>query len=176
MNAEELLKSYNLNLASIEYLTRENQSIEALLERLSKDEKMILVSLYIHKMDISQIKNNMQYEKSQLNELKNEAIKKLDRIINNNSSEKINVEEWLSKYVINIDTITYLTRLNNNIDNMLNSILPIEKQILVLRYLENKSVSQLKMILQYSAKSIYNYKVSALKKINYILNPISMEG
>lgn len=176
MNAEELLKSYNLNLASIEYLTRENQSIEALLERLSKDEKMILVSLYIHKMDISQIKNNMQYEKSQLNELKNEAIKKLDRIINNNSSEKINVEEWLSKYVINIDTITYLTRLNNSIDSMLNSILPIEKQILVLRYLENKSVSQLKMILQYSAKSIYNYKVSALKKINYILNPISMEG
>lgn len=176
MNAEELLKSYNLNLASIEYLTRENQSIESLLEKLSKDEKMILVSLYIHKMDISQIKNNMQYEKSQLNELKNEAIKKLDRIINNNSSEKINVEEWLSKYVINIDTITYLTRLNNNIDNMLNSILPIEKQILVLRYFENKSVSQLKMILQYSAKSIYNYKVSALKKINYILNPISMEG
>lgn len=176
MNAEELLKSYNLNLASIEYLTRENQSIEALLERLSKDEKMILVSLYIHKMDISQIKNNMQYEKSQLNELKNEAIKKLDRIINNNSSEKINVEEWLSKYVINIDTITYLTRLNNSIDSMLNTILPIEKQILVLRYLENKSVSQLKMILQYSAKSIYNYKVSALKKINYILNPISMEG
>lgn len=176
MNAEELLKSYNLNLASIEYLTRENQSIESLLERLSKDEKMILVSLYIHKMDISQIKNNMQYEKSQLNELKNEAIKKLDRIINNNSSEKINVEEWLSKYVINIDTITYLTRLNNSIDSMLNTILPIEKQILVLRYLENKSVSQLKMILQYSAKSIYNYKVSALKKINYILNPISMEG
>ncbi|MDY3960944.1 hypothetical protein [Romboutsia timonensis] len=176
MNAEELLKSYNLNLASIEYLTRENQSIEALLERLSKDEKMILVSLYIHKMDISQIKNNMQYEKSQLNELKNEAIKKLDRIINNNSSEKINVEEWLSKYVINIDTITYLTRLNNSIDSMLNTILPIEKQILVLRYFENKSVSQLKMILQYSAKSIYNYKVSALKKINYILNPISMEG
>lgn len=175
MNAEELLKSYNLNLASIEYLTRENQSIEALLERLSKDEKMILVSLYIHKMDISQIKNNMQYEKSQLNELKNEAIKKLDRIINNNSSEKINVEEWLSKYVINIDTITYLTRLNNSIDSMLNTILPIEKQILVLRYFENKSVSQLKMILQYSAKSIYNYKVSALKKINYILNPISME-
>lgn len=176
MNAEELLKSYNLNLASIEYLTRENQSIEALLERLSKDEKMILVSLYIHKMDISQIKNNMQYEKSQLNELKNEAIKKLDRIINNNSSEKQNVEEWLSKYVINIDTITYLTRLNNSIDSMLNTILPIEKQILVLRYFENKSVSQLKMILQYSAKSIYNYKVSALKKINYILNPISMEG
>lgn len=176
MNAEELLKSYNLNLASIEYLTRENQSIEALLERLSKDEKMILVSLYIHKMDISQIKNNMQYEKSQLNELKNEAIKKLDRIINNNSSEKINVKEWLSKYVINIDTITYLTRLNNSIDSMLNTILPIEKQILVLRYFENKSVSQLKMILQYSAKSIYNYKVSALKKINYILNPISMEG
>lgn len=176
MNAEELLKSYNLNLASIEYLTRENQSIEALLERLSKDEKMILVSLYIHKMDISQIKNNMQYEKSQLNELKNEAIKKLDRIINNNSSEKQNVEKLLSKYVTNIDTIIYLTRLNNNIDNMLNSILPIEKQILVLRYLENKSVSQLKMILQYSAKSIYNYKVSALKKINYILNPISMEG
>lgn len=176
MNAEELLKSYNLNLASIEYLTRENQSIESLLERLSKDEKMILVSLYIHKMDISQIKNNMQYEKSQLNELKNEAIKKLDRIINNNSSEKINVEEWLSKYVINIDTITYLTRLNNSIDSMLNTILPIEKQILVLRYFENKSVSQLKMILQYSAKSIYNYKVSALKKINYILNPISMEG
>ena len=176
MNAEELLKSYNLNLASIEYLTRENQSIEALLESLSKDEKMILVSLYIHKMDISQIKNNMQYEKSQLNELKNEAIKKLDRIINNNSSEKQNVEEWLSKYVINIDTITYLTRLNNSIDSMLNTILPIEKQILVLRYFENKSVSQLKMILQYSAKSIYNYKVSALKKINYILNPISMEG
>lgn len=176
MNAEELLKSYNLNLASIDYLTIENQSIEALLERLSKDEKMILVSLYIHKMDISQIKNNMQYEKSQLNELKNEAIKKLDRIINNNSSEKINVEEWLSKYVINIDTITYLTRLNNSIDSMLNTILPIEKQILVLRYFENKSVSQLKMILQYSAKSIYNYKVSALKKINYILNPISMEG
>lgn len=176
MNAEELLKSYNLNLASIEYLTRENQSIESLLEKLSKDEKMILVSLYIHKMDISQIKNNMQYEKSQLNELKNEAIKKLDRIINNNSSEKINVEEWLSKYVINIDTITYLTRLNNSIDSMLNTILPIEKQILVLRYFENKSVSQLKMILQYSAKSIYNYKVSALKKINYILNPISMEG
>ena len=172
MNAEELLKSYNLNLASIDYLTIENQSIEALLERLSKDEKMILVSLYIHKMDISQIKNNMQYEKSQLNELKNEAIKKLDRIINNNSSEKINVEEWLSKYVINIDTITYLTRLNNSIHSMLNTILPIEKQILVLRYFENKSVSQLKMILQYSAKSIYNYKVSALKKINYILNPI----
>lgn len=176
MNAEELLKSYNLNLASIDYLTRENQSIEALLESLSKDEKMILVSLYIHKMDISQIKNNMQYEKSQLNELKKEAIKKLDRIINNNSNEKKNVEEWLSKYVINIDTITYLTRLNNSIDNMLNTILPIEKQILVLRYLENKSVSQLRMILQYSAKSIYNYKVSALKKINYILNPISMEG
>ena len=176
MNAEELLKSYNLNLASIDYLTRENQSIEALLESLSKDEKMILVSLYIHKMDISQIKNNMQYEKSQLNELKNEAIKKLDRIINNNSTKKKNVEEWLSKYVINIDTITYLTRLNNNIDNMLNTILPIEKQILVLRYFENKSVSQLRMILQYSAKSIYNYKVSALKKINYILNPISMEG
>lgn len=176
MNAEELLKSYNLNLASIEYLTRENQSIESLLERLSKDEKMILVSLYIHKMDISQIKNNMQYEKSQLNELKKEAIKKLDRIINNNSSEKKNVEEWLSKYVINIDTITYLTKLNNSIDNMLNTILPIEKQILVLRYFENKSVSQLRMILQYSAKSIYNYKVSALKKINYILNPISMEG
>ena len=176
MNAEELLKSYNLNLASIDYLTRENQSIEALLESLSKDEKMILVSLYIHKMDISQIKNNMQYEKSQLNELKKEAIKKLDRIINNNSNEKKNVEEWLSKYVINIDTITYLTRLNNNIDNMLNTILPIEKQILVLRYFENKSVSQLRMILQYSAKSIYNYKVSALKKINYILNPISMEG
>ena len=176
MNAEELLKSYNLNLASIDYLTRENQSIEALLESLSKDEKMILVSLYIHKMDISHIKNNMQYEKSQLNELKKEAIKKLDRIINNNSNEKKNVEEWLSKYVINIDTITYLTRLNNNIDNMLNTILPIEKQILVLRYFENKSVSQLRMILQYSAKSIYNYKVSALKKINYILNPISMEG
>lgn len=176
MNAEELLKSYNLNLASIDYLTRENQSIEALLESLSKDEKMILVSLYIHKMDISQIKNNMQYEKTQLNELKKEAIKKLDRIINNNSTKKKNVEEWLSKYVINIDTITYLTRLNNSIDNMLNTILPIEKQILVLRYFENKSVSQLRMILQYSTKSIYNYKVSALKKINYILNPISMEG
>lgn len=176
MNAEELLKSYNLNLSSIDYLTRENKSIEALLENLSKDEKMILVSIYIHKMDISQIKNNMQYEKSQLNELKKEAIKKLDKIINNNSIEKKNVEEWLSKYVINIDTITYLARLNNSIDNMLNTILPIEKQILVLRYFENKSVSQLKMILQYSAKSIYNYKVSALKKINYILNPISTEG
>lgn len=176
MNAEELLKSYNLNLASIDYLTRENKSIEALLENLSKDEKMILVSIYIHKMDIPQIKNNMQYEKSQLNELKKEAIKKLDKIINNNSIEKKNVEEWLSKYVINIDTITYLARLNNSIDNMLNTISPIEKQILVLRYFENKSVSQLKMILQYSAKSIYNYKVSALKKINYILNPISTEG
>lgn len=176
MNAEEVLKSYNLNLASIDYLTRENQSIEALLQRLSKDEKMILVYTYIHKMDISNIKNNMQYEESQLNELKKEAIKKIDNIINNNSGEKQNVEKLLSKYVTNIDTIIYLTRLNNNIDNMLNSILPIERQILVLRYFENKSVSQLKVLLQYSAKSIYNYKVSALKKINYILNPISMEG
>lgn len=170
MNAEEILKSYNLNLASINYLTIENKTTEALLQSLSEQQRKILVFTYIHKLKIEDIQASIGLNIKEINYIKKTGLEELNKIINNNSNKYKDASEIMNKYILNIDTITYLDGLNAMIKTALEALDPIERKVIILRYFEDKKVYEIADYLNYNNKTIYNLKISALKKINKIIN------
>ena len=170
MNAEDLLRSYKLNIASISYLTKENKSIEVLLQSLAEKEREILVLTYIHKVSLAVIQNRTGANINEIKSTNRSSIDKLNKVINNNSKEAKNVIDFIEKYVINIDTIAYLTSLNTMIDNVLEMLDPMEKKIIILRYFEEMMLYEISNRVQYSLRSIYAIRKSALDKINRIIN------
>lgn len=170
MNAEDLLRSYKPNIASISYLTKENKSIEVLLQSLTEKEREILVLTYIYKGSLAVIQNRTGVDINEIKNINKYSIDKLNKIINNNSKEAKNVIDFIEKYVINIDTIAYLTSLNAMIDNVLETLPPIEKKIIILRYFENMSIDEICNCIQYSHRQVYNLRISGLSKLDKIIN------
>lgn len=170
MNAEDLLRSYKFNIASVDYLANENKSIEVLLQSLTEKEREILILTYIYKSKFTVIQNRVGLNADEIRNINKSSIDKLNRIINNNSNETKDVLELIEKYVINIDTITYLTSLNAMIDNVLETLTPIEKKIIILRYFEEMRLYEISNCVQYGLRSIYTIRKSALDKIDRIIN------
>ena len=81
MNAEDLLRSYKLNIASISYLTKENKSIEVLLQSLTEKEREILVLTYIHKASLAVIQNRMGVNINEIKSIKDICGEKILKVI-----------------------------------------------------------------------------------------------
>ena len=165
MNAEDLLRSYKLNIASISYLTKENKSIEVLLQSLTEKEREILVLTYIHKASLAVIQNRTGVDINEIKNINKSSIDKLNKIINNNSKEAKNVIDYIEKYVINIDTIAYLTSLNAMIDNVLEMLDPMEKKIIILRYFRDKTQREIADILGVSQVQVSRLETKILNQI-----------